>query len=322
MEDNSKELNGFLTAMNKKRNDLFFTILVPKKSHFTRRLDQFKNVEYVQDIENRFEEPGKEISSMPYINKYIYDKLDTLKKNHQTGLSRRDERVMNLMENMRESFFMSERWAATYNPANFRSVKAHNDKPRLFWRDWDVDLVLSFHPAIMHKHINHFKKNTDMDPKYISLCSKQYWEIIKKWDGHLSIPSVFRNKNNHGFFVENNDIAIELFSSIIALNDKKLLQKYVKSLSNIDFNWKKRKTLDSLNHIISDAVDNLKPLKKVNPAYQKMRNFIRTKKLVSKRELINKMEWGKSSNFHPYRNRLRMENNIRFINNHSYEWIA
>ena len=108
MEDNSKELNGFLTAMNKKRNDLFFTILVPKKSHFTRRLDQFKNVEYVQDIENRFEEPGKEISSMPYINKYIYDKLDTLKKNHQIGLSRRDERVMNLMENMRESFFQSK----------------------------------------------------------------------------------------------------------------------------------------------------------------------------------------------------------------------
>ena len=84
----------------------------------------------------------------------------------------------------------------------------------------------------------------------------------------------------------------------------------------------KKNTLDSLNHIISDAVDNLKPLKKVNPAYQKMRNFIRTKKLVSKRELINKMEWGKSSNFHPYRNRLRMENNIRFINNHSYEWIT
>ena len=72
MEDNSKELNEFLTAINNKRNDLFFTILVPKKSHFTRRLDQFKNVEYVQDVENRFEEPGKEISSMTYINKYIY----------------------------------------------------------------------------------------------------------------------------------------------------------------------------------------------------------------------------------------------------------
>ncbi|MDP6877367.1 MAG: hypothetical protein QGI18_02120, partial [Candidatus Marinimicrobia bacterium] len=121
-------------------------------------------------------------------------------------------------------------------------------------------------------------------------------------------------------FVEKNDIAVELFSTIIAMNDKKLLQKYVRSLSSINFNWKKRKTLDLLDHAISDAVDHLKPLKKVNPAYQKMRNFIRTKKLVSKRELINKMEWGKTSNFQPYRNRLRMEKNIRFIDNHSYEW--
>ena len=71
IEDNSKELNQFITAMNKTRKDLYFTILVPSKSHFTRLLDQFDNVEYVKDVENRFEEPGKEISAMPYISKYI-----------------------------------------------------------------------------------------------------------------------------------------------------------------------------------------------------------------------------------------------------------
>ncbi len=322
MEDNSKELNEFLNAINKKRNDLFFTILVPKKSHFTRRLDQFKNVEYVQDVENRFEEPGKEISAMPYINKYIYDKLDVLQKNNQSGLSKKDKRVMDLIEDMRESFFMTERWAATYNPANFRSVQENVDNPRLFWRDWDVDLILSFHPAIMHKHIEHFDKNTDMDPKYISLCGKQYWDIIKKWEGHLSIPSIFQNKNNYAFFVESNDLAVELFSSLIPINQKKLLLRFVKSLQRMDFNWKKRKSLDLLNRIITDALDDLKPLKKVNPAYQKMRNFIRTKKRVTKRELINKMEWGNTSNFQPYRNRLRNEKNIRLIGNNSYEWVA
>jgi len=45
IEDNSRELNQFITALNKKRKDLYFTILVPKKSHFTRQLDQFDNVE-------------------------------------------------------------------------------------------------------------------------------------------------------------------------------------------------------------------------------------------------------------------------------------
>ena len=127
---------------------------------------------------------------------------------------------MDLIENMRESFFMTERWAATYNPANFRSVQENVDNPRLFWRDWDVDLILSFHPAIMHKHIEHFDKHTDMDPKYISLCGIQYWEIIKKWEGHLSIPSIFHNKNNYAFFVESNDLAVELFSSLIPINQK------------------------------------------------------------------------------------------------------
>ena len=80
IEDNSRELNQFITAMNKTRKDLYFTILVPAKSHFTRLLDQFDNVEYVKDVENRFEEPGKEISTMPYISKYIYNKLNKLQK--------------------------------------------------------------------------------------------------------------------------------------------------------------------------------------------------------------------------------------------------
>ena len=87
IEDNSRELNQFITAMNKVRKDLYFTILVPAKSHFTRLLDQFDNVEYVKDVENRFEEPGKEISTMPYISKYIYNKLNKLQKDTQTALS-------------------------------------------------------------------------------------------------------------------------------------------------------------------------------------------------------------------------------------------
>ena len=66
---------------------------MPKNSHFTRQLDQFDNVEYVQDVENRFEEPGKEISAMPYISKYIYNKLNKLQKHTQTVLSTRKARA-------------------------------------------------------------------------------------------------------------------------------------------------------------------------------------------------------------------------------------
>ena len=86
IEDNSRELNQFITAPNKIRKDLCFTILVPKNSHFTSQLDQFDNVEYVQDVENSFKEPAKEIPVIPYIIKYINTKLNKLQRDTQTAV--------------------------------------------------------------------------------------------------------------------------------------------------------------------------------------------------------------------------------------------
>ena len=321
IEDNSKELNQFIAAINKIRKDLYFTILVPKKSHITRQLDQFDNVEYVQDVENRFEEPGKEISAMPYISKYIYNKLNKLQKNTQTALSTKDKRVLKLIEEMRDSNYMTERWAATYNPANFLPLDQDGEKPRLFWRDWDVDLILSFHPAIILNHQDHFKKNTNMEPKFISLCSEKYWQVIKKWDGHLSFPLSLHDADHCALVVENNAIATEIFSTVIDRKEKELLARFVNCLDILDFNWGKKTSLNRLHSAVTAALCSQNPLRKINPSYQRMRNIIRRKGTVTKRELINQMEWGKVSNFQPYRNKLRIEKNVRFVANHTYEWI-
>jgi len=321
IEDNSRELNQFITALNKTRKDLYFTILVPAKSHFTRLLDQFDNVEYVKDVENRFEEPGKEISAMPYISKYIYNKLNKLQKDTQTALSMKDKRVLKLIEEMRDSGYMTERWAATYNPANFLPVDRDGEKPRLFWRDWDVDLILSFHPAIILNHLDHFKKYTNMEPKFISLCSKKYWQVIKKWDGHLSLPLSLHNPDHCALIVENNAIATKIFSTVIDKKDRELLTRYVNCLDILDFDWGKKTSLNRLDSAVTAALRSQKPLRKINSSYQRMRNIIRRKRTVTKRELINQMEWGKASNFQPYRNKLRIEKNVRFVANHTYEWI-
>ena len=321
IEDNSRELNQFITALNKTRKDLYFTILVPAKSHFTRLLDQFDNVEYVKDVENRFEEPGKEISAMPYISKYIYNKLNKLQKDTQTALSMKDKRVLKLIEEMRDSVYMTERWAATYNPANFLSVDQDGEKPRLFWRDWDVDLILSFHPAIILNHLDHFKKNTNMEPKFISLCSEKYWQVIKKWDGHLSLPLSLHNPDHCALIVENNAIATKIFSTVIDKKDRELLTRYVNCLDILDFDWGKKTSLNRLDSAVTAALRSQKPLRKINSSYQRMRNIIRRRGTVTKRELINQMEWGKASNFQPYRNKLRIEKNVRLVANHTYEWI-
>ena len=321
IEDNSRELNQFITALNKTRKDLYFTILVPAKSHFTRLLDQFDNVEYVKDVENRFEEPGKEIFAMPYISKYIYNKLNKLQKDTQTALSMKDKRVLKLIEEMRDSVYMTERWAATYNPANFLSVDQDGEKPRLFWRDWDVDLILSFHPAIILNHLDHFKKNTNMEPKFISLCSEKYWQVIKKWDGHLSLPLSLHDADHCALVVENNAIATEIFSTVIDRKEKELLARFVNCLDILDFDWGKKTSLNQLDSAVTAALGSQKPLRKINSSYQRMRNIIRRKGTVTKRELINQMEWGKASNFQPYRNKLRIEKNVQFVANHTYEWI-
>ena len=321
IEDNSRELNQFITAMNKIRKDLYFTILVPEKSHFTRQLDQFDNVEYVQDVENRFEEPGKEISAMPYISKYIYNKLNKLQKDTKTALSIKDKRLLKLIEEMRDSVYMTERWAATYNPANFIPVDQDGEKPRLFWRDWDVDLILSFHPAIILNHLDHFKKYTNMEPKFISLCSEKYWQVIKKWDGHLSLPLSLHNPDHCALIVENNAIATKIFSTVIDKKDRELLTRYVNCLDILDFDWGKKTSLNRLDSAVTAALRSQKPLRKINSSYQRMRNIIRRRGTVTKRELINQMEWGKASNFQPYRNKLRIEKNVRLVANHTYEWI-
>jgi len=307
--------------MNKIRKDLYFTILVPEKSHFTRQLDQFDNVEYVQDVENRFEEPGKEISAMPYISKYIYNKLNKLQKDTQTALSMKDKHLLKLIEEMRDSVYMTERWAATYNPANFLSVDQDGEKPRLFWRDWDVDLILSFHPAIILNHLDHFKNNTNMEPRFISLCSDKYWQVTKKWDGHLSLSLSLHNADHCALVVENNAIATEIFSTIIDRQEKELLARYVNCLDILDFDWGKKTTLNRLNSTITVALESQKPLRKINPSYKRMRNIVCRNGRVTKRELINQMEWGIASNFQPYRNKLRTEKNVRFVANHTYEWI-
>jgi hypothetical protein len=294
---------------------------VPAKSHFTREVDQFDNVEYVQDVENRFEEPGKEISAMPYISKYIYNKLNKLQKNTQTALSTKDKRVLKLIEEMRDSTYMTERWAATYNPANFLPVDQDGEKPRLFWRDWDVDLILSFHPAIILNHLDHFKKYTNMEPKFISLCSEKYWQVIKKWDGHLSLPLSLHNPDHCALIVENNAIATKIFSTVIDKKDRELLTRYVNCLDILDFDWGKKTSLNRLDSAVTAALRSQKPLRKINSSYQRMRNIIRRRGTVTKRELINQMEWGKASNFQPYRNKLRIEKNVRLVANHTYEWI-
>ena len=83
-----------------------------------------------------------------------------------------------------------------------------------------------------------------------------------------------------------------------------------------DFKWSGRvlKWFDSWNQI-----EDLKVMKDTE-AYQRILDFIRRRKSVSKKEIIEHLTWGVRIKWTPYRNRLRNEKNIRFTKNR-YEVI-
>ena len=67
------------------------------------------------------------------------------------------------------------------------------------------------------------------------------------------------------------------------------------------------------------AISNLRPIKETE-SYNKIVEFIRTKKSVTKNEILLHMGWGVRIGFTTYRNRLRNEKDIKFTKNR-YEVI-
>jgi hypothetical protein len=78
-----------------------------------------------------------------------------------------------------------------------------------------------------------------------------------------------------------------------------------------DFRWSNRvlKWFDGWKHL-----DNLKVISNTE-SYKKMVDYIHKMKSVSKKELLEHMGWGVRISFSDYRNRLRLEDTIKFTKN-------
>ena len=83
-----------------------------------------------------------------------------------------------------------------------------------------------------------------------------------------------------------------------------------------DFEWSNRvlKWFDGWKHL-----DDLKVMSDTE-SYKKMVDYIHKMKSVSKKELLEHMGWGVRISFSEYRNRLRLEDTIKFTKNR-YEVI-
>ena len=82
------------------------------------------------------------------------------------------------------------------------------------------------------------------------------------------------------------------------------------------FKWSERvsKWFDGWKHF-----EELKPMSDTE-SYKRILNFIHTKKSVSKKDILEHLNWGVRISFSEYRNRLRLEDTIKFTKNR-YEVI-
>ena len=74
------------------------------------------------------------------------------------------------------------------------------------------------------------------------------------------------------------------------------------------FRWSERvlKWFDGWKHI-----EELKPMSDTD-SYKRILNFIHKKKSVSKKDILEHLNWGVRISFSQYRNRLRLEDTIKF----------
>ena len=74
------------------------------------------------------------------------------------------------------------------------------------------------------------------------------------------------------------------------------------------------------NKMINDTIQNMDIIKNETDTYKRILDFIHKKKSVTKKDILNMLNWGVRISFSGYRNRLRNEPTIRFTKNR-YEVI-
>jgi hypothetical protein len=125
-------------------------------------------------------------------------------------------------------------------------------------------------------------------------------------------PLLFEHKNEDSF--------ITMISNV--MDDKKLYnsarKKFEPILKKMVWNKQVKNWLDWDN--LFDA-STFKMVGSETKTYNDVLNIIKKRKRVSKKQLIGELNWGKQFKFGRYRNRLRLDSNIRFTSD-GYEWLG
>jgi len=162
----------------------------------------------------------------------------------------------------------------------------------------------------------------------VGVCCKQKYEgwAVSATDGmSVGVPYMFSDDGSYheladeaGIYYKDSDEFLTLMNKV--LDDENFRNEYSeKSLQRFeDSKWDKQ--ILKINDMFQNSMDNFKQVSRTE-SYEKMVEFIRNKKSVTKNEIMKHMgDWGVRVKFNGYRNRLRNEKDIKLTKNR-YEVI-
>ena len=148
------------------------------------------------------------------------------------------------------------------------------------------------------------------DGRKISFCTKE-GNLVK-----FQIPRMYMPFGISGFVPEigatkwNIDFAMKGWDE-----EGNYVKRFYETLKEIE-----NKIIQEVSNLsetifgIHTALEDLKPMSNTE-SYKRILNFIHKKKSVSKKDILEHMNWGVRISFSEYRNRLRLEDTIKFTKN-------
>lgn len=326
LKKNNDLLNGFIEGLNKRRDDLYFSILVPPITRIKNQLKPFKNVQYCDMITNPYSDKDDDKWVKEYNEglDYLLDfnVLNWKKPNHieLSNPKIHIKKALTLGYPKEEAEKLVKNIPPFLNPLH---PKFDKKQRAFYWNKVDCDLIINFAPMVQTQLINHWYNTTNNSPHLWQIYEKKMVDTIvdrmKGWEYFLGTKNVHSSLN----LFENDETTLKIISATLKTSTMRIGAMRL----NFGFVYDdllNDRTLDFLNDRLDTHIEAIigNAMKKPSPAYKKMKKFIQKNRIVSKFELIRHMNWGRSRKFDRYRNRLRKDSFVRLVGNDTFEWVS
>ena len=167
-----------------------------------------------------------------------------------------------------------------------------------------------------YDRIGYFSK---LSSCYVGVCCKQKyggWAVSATDGMSVGVPYMFSDDDYYhelagdaGIYYEE-DAFVDKIDNLLDIPDVRDEWSF-KSLERFE-QGKWETAIHQFNNMLNETIDKLPIIKKETDSYKRIVNFINKKKSVSKENILDYLNWGVRISFTSYRNRLRLDNKIKF----------